>query len=204
MALHEELVNSINAQLDKFGEDGMAFDAWMNTVTPHVRAHADVGAFRTQARTLWLSNNKKAVKKLVRDTLTLPTIEEQRALEAGELAGNAFDHAYLMCLSRMGLHRGDTISVHGADGQLHSLTIDVEGLPTRAGAKNDKAKLLTEPAPMPPASKALTESPPEKKEAVPEPVEKVETQPTKPTKAPAKKKKTTRRKKKASDSKPSA
>ena len=145
MALPLELIDAINGQLEKFGDDGIAFDAWMNTITPHVRAHGDVGAFRSTARSLWLSNNKRGVKKLVLDALSGPTIEERKALESGEMTGKTFDHAYLMFLKRMGIHQGDTLSVHSQDGQLHSLSFDLEGLPSRAGAKS----LLTEPSPTP-------------------------------------------------------
>jgi hypothetical protein len=148
MALAQVVIDAINGRLETFGNDDTAFNTWMDTIAPHVRAHGDVGAFRTQARGFWLSGNKKGVRKLVQDTLSQPTIEERQALNSGEFAGEAFNHAYLMFLKRMGIHQGDTLSVHGADGKLHSLKFDHEGLPARAGART----MLTEPAPTPAAN----------------------------------------------------
>ena len=172
MALSSEVIDSINRQLEKFGDDDRAFEGWMDTITPHVRAHSDVGAFRTQARALWLSNNKRGVRKLVHDTLSQPTRDEQEALKTGELTGALFSDTYVQFLARMGIHKGDTLSVHGTDGQLHSLTFDVEGLPARAPAHAPapaparEATLLTEPAPQPKAE-VLAEKPAEEKTKAP-------------------------------------
>lgn len=150
MALDPQVIDSINDQLEKFGDDGTAFERWMDTISDQVRAHGDVGAFRTQARGLWLSNNKKGVKKLVSDLFSQPTIEERRTAEQGELAGDMFDQTYIRFLQRMGIHRGDTLTVHDAGGSLRTLTFDDERLPARTRARTQtRGSLITEPAPTP-------------------------------------------------------
>lgn len=131
MSLPKNQIDSIIAQLHKFGEDGLAFDDWMNTVSPLVRAHGDVGAFRTDARSLWLAHNKKGVERLVRDLLSGPNKEEQEALKNGDWMESLAEDAFYRFLARMGIRRGDTLSVHAANGNIVPLTFDNDRLPER-------------------------------------------------------------------------
>lgn len=137
MALPTQQIESIISQLHKFGEDDTAFDAWLATIAPLVRAHGPVGAFRSEARALWLANNKSGVEALVRRLFAQPNNAERRALETGEPTGLLSDATYLMFLSKMGIRKGDTLTLHTSNGNVASVTFDLEGLPVR---ENDEPK----------------------------------------------------------------
>ena len=136
MAIPKETIKSITLQLDTFGDDGVAFDAWINSIRTHLRTHVDVGQFRTLAKTMWLSGNKRGVKSLVSDILSGRTLAEASALEAGELGPDTFARTFIQFLAKMGICKGDTLTVHDADGVTHSITFDQEGLPARSKTAN--------------------------------------------------------------------
>ena len=140
MALPKEQIDSIISQLHKFGEDGIAFDDWMTAVTSLVRAHGDVGAFRTTARSLWLAHNKKGVEQLVLDLFSGPNLAEKQALEGGEVVGQIAEDAFIRLLARMGICQGDTLTVHSEDGELVPLKFDYEALPKRPKTKKAAPK----------------------------------------------------------------
>jgi hypothetical protein len=131
MALPNEQIESIIAQLNKFGDDGVAFDDWMFSISNYVRAHGHVGAFKSTARSLWLANNKKGVEVLVRDTLGGQTTEEKAVAKHGDLTTPMAEEALYRMLCKMGLCRGDTLTVHSAEGEVVPLTFDDERLPER-------------------------------------------------------------------------
>jgi len=156
MALPKQQIDSIISQLSKFGDDGVAFDSWMDAVTPHVRSHGHVGAFRTTARGLWLTNNKKGVEKLVRDLLEAPSIAEQAAMTQGEQVGDMAERAFYSFLTRMGICKGDTLTVHSADGDIIPLSFHDDRLPERPKKKVPKpAKKAA--APKSPLKEALAD-----------------------------------------------
>ncbi len=145
MALPKQQIDSIIAQLNSFGDDGVAFDNWMFTIASYVRAHGDVGAFKSTARSLWLSNNKKGVEQLVRETLGGQTTEERAIAKQGDLTEPMAEAAFYKLLCKMGLCRGDTLTVHSAEGDIVPLKFDDDRLPARP----KKVK-----APKPPSARA--------------------------------------------------
>lgn len=140
MAIAQETINSIVLQIRRYGSDGVAFDEWMSTVAPYVRLHGHVGAFRSEAQGLWLSNNKPAVEDLVRKLLEGPSREEQEFQRTGELAGSVSDDTYYRFLAKMGLCRGDTLSVHSVTGELVGLKFDDARLPERVPGEKTAPK----------------------------------------------------------------
>jgi len=131
MALPKEQIDSIISQLNSFGDDGVAFDNWMFTISNYVRAHGHVGKFKSTARGLWLANNKRGVERLVRETLGGKTHEEQAVERNGDLTAPAAEDAFYKLLCKMGLCKGDTLTVHSADGEIVPLTFDDARLPER-------------------------------------------------------------------------
>lgn len=135
MSVDKQQIDSIIRELYKFGDDGVAFDAWMSSVAPFIRTHGDVGQFRQNARSLWLTNNKLGVASLVASILSGPSIAERAVAEEGDVAGTLGEAAYVRFLTRMGIHRGDTLSVHTTHGELVQLLFDDERLPERESPK---------------------------------------------------------------------
>lgn len=131
MALPNEQIDSIIAQLNSFGDDGVAFDNWMFTISNYVRAHGHVGQFKSTARGLWLANNKKGVETLVRETLGGQTTEEKAVAKHGDLTAPMAEEAFYTLLRKMGLCKGDTLTVHSADGDIVPLKFDDARLPER-------------------------------------------------------------------------
>lgn len=131
MALPKEQIDSIISQLNSFGDDGVAFDNWMFTISNYVRAHGHVGAFKSTARGLWLSGNKRGVERLVRDTLGGQTHEELAIAKRGDLTEPMAEEALYKLLCKMGVRRGDTLSVHSAEGDLVQLRFNDDRLPER-------------------------------------------------------------------------
>jgi hypothetical protein len=131
MALPKEQIASIISQLNSFGDDGVAFDNWMFTIANYVRSHGDVGAFKSTARSLWLSNNKRGVEQLVRETLGGLTTEERAIVKQGDLTEPMAEAAFYKLLCKMGLCKGDTLTVHSADGDIVPLKFDDDRLPVR-------------------------------------------------------------------------
>lgn len=150
MALPKEQIDSIIAQLNSFGDDGVAFDNWMFTISNYVRAHGHVGSFKSTARGLWLANNKRGVEHLVRETLEGKTHEEVAVEKHGDLTEPMAEAAFYKMLSRMGLCKGDTLTVHSADGDIVALKFDDDRLPARP-------KKVA--APKPPSGRASTSVP---------------------------------------------
>jgi hypothetical protein len=131
MALPKEQIESIISQLNSFGDDGVAFDNWMFTISNYVRSHGHVGSFKSTARGLWLANNKKGVEKLVRETLGGKTHEELAVERSGDLTEPMAEAAFYKMLCRMGLRKGDTLTVHSAEGDIVALKFDDDRLPSR-------------------------------------------------------------------------
>lgn len=136
MALANEQIESILVQLEKFGDDDSAFDTWMNTISNQVRAHGDVGKFRTEAKGLWLSRNKIAIHKMILDLFSGPTVEERHAQEHGS---RVTDAAFLDFCKKLGLCCGDTLTVHSEYGEIIQILINFEGLPHRLAPVEKKA-----------------------------------------------------------------
>lgn len=157
MALPPEQIDSMITQLHSFGDDGNAFDTWMNSVSIHVRAHADVGQFRTEARASWLTNNKKRVEALLREILSKPNKAEQAAIDNGAAME---DRVYRLVLKRLGIHKGDTLVVHSEHGELISIEFNDDDLPSRPKPKKKRAKRKPAKAP----TKAEAEPTEEKEE----------------------------------------
>ena len=68
------------------------------------------------------------------------TVQERESLKTGELAGALSDDTYYRFLAKMGLCRGDTLSVHAEAGEMISLRFDDERLPERVPGAVPKAK----------------------------------------------------------------
>jgi hypothetical protein len=153
MALAHEQIQSVLDQLDKFGDDDSAFDTWMSTISNQVRAHGDVGKFRTEAKGLWLARNKIAIRKMIWDMFSNPTTEERHAQEHGSRVTAA---AFLDFCKKLGLYCGDTLTVHSEFGEIIPIPINFEGLPHRTPPEAKKAMAASKKA----AKKSLNIGPP--------------------------------------------
>lgn len=123
-------IESVVDQMDHFGDDEAAFDAYMNIVTPLIRLYADVGRFRSIARSQWLSSNKPGVKKLILAATDGPTLAEQEKElhEEMQKARAAMEHLISVQIGSMfavmGFRKGDILTVQGSDGKQRNIVFD--------------------------------------------------------------------------------
>lgn len=123
-------VESALAQMDQFGDDEDAFKAYMTVISPFIRAYVDEGKFRNMARSMWLSDNKGGLKKLITSVAEGPTLAEQEKELQEELLQAKKALEYLISVqigsmfASMGFRRGDVLTVQGSNGQQRNIVFD--------------------------------------------------------------------------------
>jgi hypothetical protein len=128
---NKQQIESVVDQMDHFGDDEAAFDAYMAIVTPLIRLYADVGKFRSIARSQWLSGNKPGVKKLILAATDGPTLDEQeKELQAELLKAKAAleglaQFQVATFFASVGFRKGDILTVQGSDGKQRNLVLDI-------------------------------------------------------------------------------
>lgn len=126
----QQQIDSLLSQMDHFGDDEDAFKAYMAIATPVLRVYADEGKFRSLARSMWLSGNKRGLKKIIVGAMTGPTLAEQQVEHQAEMlaAKKALDDMVLFqintLLGLVGFRKGDILTVQGSNGQNRNIVFD--------------------------------------------------------------------------------
>ena len=126
----QQQIDSLLDQMDHFGDDEAALDAYLAIASPVLRAYAHEGKFRTLARSMWLSGNKQGLKKIIVGAMTGPTLAEQEQEVQEELraAKRALDGLVMFQINNLlglvGFRKGDILTVQGSDGVSRNIVFD--------------------------------------------------------------------------------
>lgn len=127
MPITEQRVDSFVALADELGSDEAALEEFLDITTPCAGEYVDEEKFRALIRSMWLSGNKPAIKKLLRTAFAGPTKVEAESEARKEIEG--LQHVLLLpLLATIGFRRGDELEVRGADGKHRTLRLP-DGLP---------------------------------------------------------------------------
>jgi len=132
MPVSEQQIESMVSQVDQFGTDEEALKGFLVTIMPFVREYADEGKFKSLVRSMWMSGNKRAVKRVIHAAFTGPTKVEAQAQvrkdleKATQTAKDEQAFSVLCYLATLGFCKGDNLTVIRDDGTTRTLRLPDE------------------------------------------------------------------------------